>query len=195
MAVFQARAATSPRAVVISSENLSGTSLVKGISFHSSFVLPSSRRSVGVSVRAVLRVCAQELFDRVDVPPDDNLHLIPFEARPDTGLPPDATPDILPGRFAGSAFQPLRIDEPARTPVPYHQQVQSQPSGGFNVARRSNSPASSHGHRPSRRHGFPALPLRSPEPASASTGLWRRGRRRSWPRHGAQRRGPRPHRY
>src|SRR5215211_76473 len=149
MAAFQARAATSPRAVVISSENLSRTSLVKGISFHSSFVLPSSRRSVGVSVRAVLRVCAQELFDRVDVPPDDDLHLIPFEARPDTGLPPDATPDILPGCFAGSAFQPLRIDEPARAPVPYHQQVQPQPSGGSNIARRSNSPASSHGHRPS----------------------------------------------
>src|SRR5918995_3273586 len=146
MAVFQARAATRPRAVVINSENLSRTSLVNGISFQSTFVPSKPRRPVGVSVRAVLGVRAQELFDRVDVPPDDDLGRVPVEARPDSGLPPDATPDVFPGGLAGSSLQPLGIDEPARAPVPYHQQVQPQPSGGSNIARRSNNPASSHGH-------------------------------------------------
>src|SRR5215212_2656534 len=149
MAVFQASAATSPRAVVISSENLSRTSPVNGISFRSLFVLPCFRGPVWVSVLAVLGVGAQELLDRVDVPPDEDLHRAPVEARPDTGLPPDATPDVLPGRLAGSSLQSLGVDEAARAPVPYHQQVQPQPSGVSNLARRSNSPASSHGHRPS----------------------------------------------
>ena len=74
---------------------------------------------------------------------------VPVEARADTGLPPDAAPDVLPGGLAGPALQPLGVDEPARAPVPYHQKVQPQPSGGSNAARRSSSPASSHGHRSS----------------------------------------------
>src|SRR5215212_8221518 len=101
MAVFQASAATRPSAVVISSANLSRTSLVNGSSFRSPFVLLCFRRPVGVPVLAVLGVGAQELFDRVDVPPDDDLRRVTVEARPDAGFPPDATPDVLPGGLAG----------------------------------------------------------------------------------------------
>ena len=40
----------------------------------SSVAVVSVRSPVGVSVHAVLGVRAQELLDRVDVPPDDDLH-------------------------------------------------------------------------------------------------------------------------
>src|SRR5215203_2906209 len=140
MAVFQARAATRPSAVVISSANLSRTSPVNGISFRSLFVPLRLRGSV--SVHAVLGVGAQEIFDRVDVPPDDNFRGVPVEARPDAGLPPDAAPAVLQGGLAGPSFQPVGVYEPARTAFSYHQQIQPQPSGGSNAAIRSNKPAS-----------------------------------------------------
>src|SRR5215218_1798473 len=49
-------------------------------------------------------------------------------------------------------------------------------------------------HLSSRLHGCPDLLPHHLAPASASTGLWRRGRRRSWTQRGAPRRGPRPYR-
>src|SRR5215210_6701045 len=149
MAVFQARAATRPRAIVMSCENLSRTSPVNFISFGYPVASVQPCGPVGVSVHTVLGVRAQEVLDRVDVPSDDDLRRVAVEARSDTDLPPDATPDVLPGRLADPALQTLGVDEPACTPVPYHQKVQPQPSGGSNAARRSNSPASSHGHTPS----------------------------------------------
>src|SRR5215203_2904105 len=146
MAVFQARAATSPSAVVMSWENLSRTSPVNTVSFPTAIASVRFRGAVRGAVQAVLGMRAQELFDRVDVPSDDDLHGVPGKARADAGLSPDAAPDVLPGGLAGPALQPLGVDEPARAPVPYHQKVQPQPSGGSNAARRSSSPASSHGH-------------------------------------------------
>src|SRR5215203_6644892 len=146
MAVFQARAATRPSAVVISWENLSRTSPVNAFSFTTAVVSVRLRGAVRGAVETVLGVRAQEFFDRIDIPSYDDLHGVPGEARADSGLPSDAAPDVLPGGLAGPALQPLGVDEPARAPVPYHQKVQPQPSGGSNAARRSSSPASSHGH-------------------------------------------------
>src|SRR4028118_882137 len=99
MAVFQARAATRPRAVVMRVENLSRTSAVNALSFR------SFGPAVGVVVGhgAVFRVGLQEVFHGVCAPAHDHLLSVSGEAGADVGLAADAAAAGLPGGAAGGA--------------------------------------------------------------------------------------------
>src|SRR5215211_2589727 len=79
MAVFQARAATRPKATVINSANLSRTSAVNFSSFRSCVPEGFSRLVLGVRL--------QKLLDRPCTPAHQDLKRLPVEAVPDLGLP------------------------------------------------------------------------------------------------------------
>src|SRR4028119_1892564 len=128
MAVFQARAATRPRAVVTRVENLSKTSAVNALSIR-------SFGSAGVLVvghGAVFRVGLQKVFHGLRPPAHDHLLPVPGEAGADVGLAADAAADVLPGGLAGAAVEALGGGGPARRRGPARERP-----GGRGASRRT----------------------------------------------------------
>src|SRR4028119_126286 len=101
MAVFQARAATRPRAVVMRVENLSRTSAVNALSFRSF----GSSGVLVVGHRAVFGVKLQEVFHGLRPPAHDHLLPVPGEAGADVGLAADAAGGAVPGGAPGAALR------------------------------------------------------------------------------------------
>src|SRR5918997_2931802 len=118
MAVFQARAATRPKAVVMSVENLSRTSAVNSLSFGS--FGSAVGLAVGSAVRhgAVFGVGPHEVLHGVRAPAHDHLLAVPVELGADVGLAADAAADVIPGGLARPAFQALGVKGPGPRPPP-----------------------------------------------------------------------------
>src|SRR5215210_6955818 len=119
MAVFQASAATRPRAVVIRVENLSRTSAVNGLSFRSFW--PAAGPVVVDGT--VFWVGVKEVLDGVGAPAHDHLLGLFGELGADVCLAADAAAHVLPRGLPGAAFEAFGVEEPARCQIPDHQQV------------------------------------------------------------------------
>src|ERR687894_1904123 len=123
VAVFQARAATRPKAVVMKVATLSRTSAVNDLSFGSLWAVAGAVFRPAFVDGAVLGVGLEEVLHRLRAPAHDHLLRVRGELGADVGLAADAAADVLPGGLAGGAFEALGIEEPARRPLPDHQQV------------------------------------------------------------------------